>query len=546
MQERNTRSSGADRRRLTLRRRRSLGPLAATLAGGLGAFGVGASTVSAASPATAPDEDDDAALQDALGEDDPDDVVDLVVSDDDDDDAPDADVSDEAPEVSDDEAPKPRESDGTRTSASVSMGGAEATGPGKRKKKVASRKGCHTKPFDIFDCVPGNHTLEIGMHLGVFITAKNHGLFTGGEAPQPSLRRGNANIGWRILYLPIPYIGVGFETSVMPTRSPSQDVDANMWTVRGHVHGQAPWRLTPTFVMGGGFHGIRSQDPLLNSGDGFFYYGPGGKFYVNDWIALRLEARHLVSPNGANSKRVHHGEIFAAVDVTLPIGKWVERRRSRTHKDADGDGYPDKTDRCPNDYGEEDGGCPEGLDRDKDGVPDTRDKCPSQYGDGPGGCPIPDKDGDGILDSRDSCEDEPETYNGVEDADGCPDEEPEEVTAIVGVIDGIYFDSGRTSVKAGSAEVLDAAAATLAKFPALRLKIIGHTDDTGGHDSNVELSAERAEAVKAYLVGKGIDAARLETEGAGPDKPIADNGTKAGRATNRRIEFERLDDVARK
>ena len=75
----------------------------------------------------------------------------------------------------------------------------------------------------------------------------------------------------------------------------------------------------------------------------------------------------------------------------------------------------------------------------------------------------------------------------------------------------------------------------------LRIELSGHTDAVGSHDSNVDLSQRRAKAVKLYLVDSGIDSSRIEPQGFGPDKPIADNETTAGRAENRRIEFELLD-----
>ena len=78
----------------------------------------------------------------------------------------------------------------------------------------------------------------------------------------------------------------------------------------------------------------------------------------------------------------------------------------------------------------------------------------------------------------------------------------------------------------------------LKEFPDVRVEISGHTDTDGDRDHNLDLSARRAEAVKRYLVDAGIDGARLQTRGAGPDEPIADNATKAGKAQNRRIEFK--------
>jgi outer membrane protein OmpA-like peptidoglycan-associated protein len=70
-----------------------------------------------------------------------------------------------------------------------------------------------------------------------------------------------------------------------------------------------------------------------------------------------------------------------------------------------------------------------------------------------------------------------------------------------------------------------------------KIRIEGHTDNKGKPDHNKDLSKRRALAVKAYLVKKGIAESRLDAEGFGQDKPIADNKTEAGRAKNRRVEF---------
>jgi OmpA-OmpF porin, OOP family len=69
------------------------------------------------------------------------------------------------------------------------------------------------------------------------------------------------------------------------------------------------------------------------------------------------------------------------------------------------------------------------------------------------------------------------------------------------------------------------------------VEIIGHTDNSGNRASNIALSQARADAVKGYLVAKGISPQQLTTNGVGPDQPVASNDTTDGRARNRRIEF---------
>jgi outer membrane protein OmpA-like peptidoglycan-associated protein len=97
------------------------------------------------------------------------------------------------------------------------------------------------------------------------------------------------------------------------------------------------------------------------------------------------------------------------------------------------------------------------------------------------------------------------------------------------------FDSAALNPKFNS--VLDKVAQTLVEYDQTVIQIAGHTDSTGSHAYNMKLSEQRAASVKTYLAGHGVPGQRMHTIGAGPDHPIADNSTEAGRAENRRVEI---------
>lgn len=220
--------------------------------------------------------------------------------------------------------------------------------------------------------------------------------------------------------------------------------------------------------------------------------------------------------------------------------------------DKDNDGIEDAFDKCvdvpENKNGYEDtDGCPDDPDTDKDGIIDSKDKCVDKPETKNGfededGCPdaLPDADKDGIPDRDDKCVKEPETKNGYEDADGCPDKVPEKLKKFTGAIKGIEFEVNEAKILPGSYKTLDNAIAVLQEFKDTRVEISGHTDNSGDAEKNKVLSLARAESVKTYFVEKGVSADRITTVGYGPDKPVADNKTKAGKAKNRRIEFKLL------
>ena len=200
--------------------------------------------------------------------------------------------------------------------------------------------------------------------------------------------------------------------------------------------------------------------------------------------------------------------------------------------DTDGDGIADKDDACPEVAGpKEFNGCP---DTDGDGIADKDDKCPDVAGPAEnGGCPWPDTDGDGVLDKDDLC---PEVA-GPASNKGCPEPNDDDQKRLNQYAKTILFDTGKATIKFESAEILNQIINVLKKFPNSRFRIEGHTDSTGKKAKNIELSQNRADAVKIYLIQGGIASERLESKGYGPEKPIASNKNKKGRALNRRVEI---------
>lgn len=102
----------------------------------------------------------------------------------------------------------------------------------------------------------------------------------------------------------------------------------------------------------------------------------------------------------------------------------------------------------------------------------------------------------------------------------------------------IEFESGKAALTESGMAVLDTMSAAMLKLKGVKVEVIGHTDNAGSRAGNLSLSQARAEAVKAYIVGKGIAAETIAVSGEGPDRPVADNRTAEGRARNRRIEFK--------
>ncbi len=288
---------------------------------------------------------------------------------------------------------------------------------------------------------------------------------------------------------------------------------------------------------------------MMSGGLGFYL----DMFSTN--ISLRGEWRRR------NDSASSHTDDLFSLGLHLPFGgskpKWV---------DSDGDGVSDSLDRCPNTppgaavdaYGCE-------PDSDGDGVVDAKDRCPNTP---PGvrvnaqGCAL-DSDGDGVADGRDNCPNTPRgakvDKNGCElDSDGdgvvdrldeCPgtpkgtpvDSKGCEVEGEY-VLEGVNFETNSDRLLPGATAVLDDVVRTLKRYPKIRFEVAGHTDSDGAAAYNEGLSTRRAQTVYDYLASKGIATNRMTVRGYGETQPIADNTTATGKAQNRRVALNVLED----
>lgn len=247
-------------------------------------------------------------------------------------------------------------------------------------------------------------------------------------------------------------------------------------------------------------------------------------------------------------------DILSIFNLNFFTLSFVELPSDEVYYDSDRDGIIDSKDKCPKvaeDYDnfEDEDGCPD-IDNDGDGVSDLYDKCINIFGPVENeGCPFPseadeskiddkfsDPDNDGIPNYLDKCPLEAETINNYNDQDGCPDTVPQELQELLGIQD-IFFETRTATLRPESIACLEETYKKLKEDTTIQLKIEGHTDSVGSMKFNQELSENRANTVRDWLIEKGIGRKRVKTIGFSYTKPIADNNTELGRQKNRRVNF---------
>lgn len=296
-------------------------------------------------------------------------------------------------------------------------------------------------------------------------------------------------------------------------------------------------RVEPFIFIGGGAPiALSSARRTFNSGvTGEGYIGAGLHFDTRKGFALRFDARIAAQPAATGTLAIE-GDVNLGVELTFG-GK---RRRIVDDDeqviavgpppDKDEDGFPDKTDNCPDraediDNFEDSDGCPE-IDNDNDRVLDIADKCPTEN----------------------------ENLNGFQDDDGCIDAVPADVEGLKGTVEGLIYGEGETGVRDSAQKSIAKLAAIMTTHPSIKVVLIGHTDDReakafvtapaeGQPPADLEtiatdLSRARAEAVRQALVGAGIPAGRMVVDGVGAEEPVADNNSAKGRLANRRVEIK--------
>jgi len=452
-------------------------------------------------------------------------------------------------------------SSGAQADASASAPAPEA----KPEEAASPPPAAEGEEFDPYEpgYPPEHNLLEIGVYAGIFLPSKDHNLR---DEPVDQVKyKYGPQFGGRIGYYPLSFLGLEGDAwlSLSRVRDHNRTTKAVLYSGRGSLVLQLPTGYVTPFVLGGAGKLAAIGTEMGKDSDVAWHFGLGAKIPLTHMLSLRIDGRDNLTAHKSGDGQAHSFEINAGLTAVIERGRkepppppadtdhdGVLDRDDKCPSengvapagcpaDTDGDGVLDRDDYCPKEAGVAPKGCPD-LDPDKDGILLPCDLCPDEVGVKPDGCAIKDTDKDGIFDDKDKCPKEAETKNGFEDSDGCPDKIPDSFKKYSGVVQGIVFDQGKATIRKQSNATLEGAVKILQDYPSVRMEISGHTSSEGNKENNAKLSQDRADAVKTWLVEKGVDPNRIQTRGAGSDEPIGDNKTAVGRNKNRRIEFKIL------
>jgi len=272
---------------------------------------------------------------------------------------------------------------------------------------------------------------------------------------------------------------LGVEAVFNYVEAEDQKVNAKLLRFDGLYHFMPKNKLVPYLAAGLGFIDVNSQ----NEEDGFsplVDIGAGLKYSINDNIQLRGDVRNIYEIDGSDNHQLYTVGITYLFGKKEPVHIPVAEKPVVVEKKAP----------------------PAPVDSDGDGVYDDKDKCPN-------------------------------TPKGIKvDSVGCPIPLTEKV-----VIDlKVEFDFDKANIKSVYNDHLQKVANFLTAYPDAEGVIEGHTDSIGTEKYNLRLSQKRADNVRLYLIKNfGVKAERIKAIGYGESKPIADNKTKEGRQSNRRV-----------
>jgi outer membrane protein OmpA-like peptidoglycan-associated protein len=428
--------------------------------------------------------------------------------------------------------------------------------------------------------------LEAGVTVGGHVFSSNSELGVSdrmnGASPESSVL-----LGGRVGYSFLRQLAGELEVVLVPTVDSDQSRGAAVFGVRGQVRYEPfgeqlmKGKLHPFVFAGYGFLAVRTDsNQLRNDADQAYHWGLGTHYALTANLDLRIDGKHLLVPDRSKNGVTSNFEMTAGVTwhfgqrqrglatsgsvssmspvVEAPAGPGAVASSSTSApaavatqppaakpatasvapKPAASPSAPTVVATAPTSTPPPVAAkleLPANVDQDRDGIPVPQDACPQEPEDRDGfrdddGCPDLDNDGDGIVDSIDRCATDSETINGYADTDGCPDMQHPEMTAVP-------FARGSKGFTAESAASLDRSFQVLQTNPTFRVELSGHSSSD---ESNRSLSLRRAEAVKDYLVRRGISEARLKVLGYRSEQPVATGKSSAARAKNRRVELRLL------